>query len=439
EPVRSYPMGKLAAHVIGFVGADAHGLEGVELAYEKYLKATPGKRVVYRDVQRRAIFQEPDSYVAPRDGMNVVLTLDANIQEVLEKEVGGAVERFQAECAVGLVMSVKTGEVLAMACAPTYDPAEANKYKPERRRNRILTDPMEPGSAFKQFVMATALAEGVTKPTESIFCHNGLYVTGARRLSDHEPYGSLTVEQIMIHSSNIGMAILGQRLGNMRMHRALKQFGFGSQTGIDLPGEGEGILMPLKSWNSFTTTSVPMGQELAVTPIQLATAFCGLINGGQKIRPRVVAAVVDRNGEVIEDHTRVGDLGTVVRADVAATMRGILAKVVNEGTGRNCRLDQWQVMGKTGTAQVPRTDRRGYEPDAYLGTFIAGVPADDPEIVCLVQVRKPNRRIAYYGSAVAAPSVRTVLAYVLPYLDIPPDEKPAATGKPASLALDRRP
>lgn len=438
EPVRSYPMGKLAAHVIGFVGAEGSGLEGVELAYEKHLKATAGKRLVYRDVHRRAIFQEPDGFVAPRDGMHVVLTIDANIQEVLDRELSQAVERFQAECAVGVVLSPKTGEVFAMSCAPSYDPAEPNKIDLEHRRNRVLTDPMEPGSSFKPFVMAIALAEGVTKPTETIFCHNGLYVTGARRLSDHEPYGTLSVEQIMVHSSNIGMAILGQRLGNMRMRAGLRQFGFGAQTGIDLPGEGEGLFMPLKAWNSFTTTSVPMGQELAITPLQLATAFCGLINGGHKVRPHVVSAILSRSGEVIEDRRKVEDLGRVTREDISAEMRNMLAKVVNEGTGRNCRLEQWQVMGKTGTAQVPRKGRPGYEPDAYLGTFIAGVPARDPEVVCLIQVRKPNRRIAYYGSAVAAPSVRTVLAYTLPYLGIPPDEK-APGEKTTSLALDRRP
>jgi cell division protein FtsI/penicillin-binding protein 2 len=181
-----------------------------------------------------------------------------------------------------------------------------------------------------------------------------------------------------------------------------------------------------------------MGQELAVTPLQIAAAFSGLINGGHKVRPRVVAAILNRNGEVVEDRQKTEDLGTVVRADISATMSDILAKVVNEGTGRNCRLEQWQVLGKTGTGQVPRKDRRGYEPDAYLATFMAGVPARDPEVVCLVQVRKPNKRIAYYGSAVAAPSVRAVLVYVLPYLNIPPDEKPAEAGA-ASLADSRRP
>ncbi len=437
EPVRSYPMGKMAAHVLGFVGAEGNGLEGVELACEKYLKATPGKRVVYRDVQRRAIFQEPDGFVAPQDGMHVVLTIDTNIQEVLEREVAAAVEKFQAESGIGVVMSPRTGEVLAMTSVPTYDPSAAGKFKPDARRNRVLTDPMEPGSAFKPFVMAAALTEGVTRPAETIFCHNGLYVTGKRRLSDHEPYGTLSVEQILIHSSNIGMAILGQRLGNMRMHAALRQFGFGAQTGIDLPGEGEGLLMPLKTWNSFTTTSVPMGQELAVTPMQLATVFCGLINGGTKVRPRVVAAVLGRSGEIVEDRLKSEDLGRVVREDISATMRTLLAKVVNEGTGRNCRLEQWQVMGKTGTAQVPRTDRRGYEPDAYLGTFIAGAPERNPEVVCLIQIRKPNRRIAYYGGTVAAPSVRAVLAYALPYLGVPPDVE--AGESMTSLALDRRP
>ena len=436
EPTRNYPMGTCAAHVLGFVGADGHGLEGVELVMDAPLQARPGKRVVYRDVRRRALFQRPDGYVAPQDGLHVVLTIDAAIQETLETQISRAVEHFHAECGVGLVMSPKTGAVLAMACFPTFDPASAGKVKPELRRNRILTDPMEPGSVFKPFVMSAALAERLTHPTETIFCHNGLYVTGKRRLNDHHPYGHLSVVQILTKSSNIGMAILGQRLGNARMHAALEKFGFGRVTGIDLPGEGCGLLMPLKAWNSFSTTSVPMGQELAVTPIQLATAFSALVNGGRLVRPHVIAAVLDRKGEELEDRRKHEDRGTAIDPAVAAIMRDILVEVVNTGTGRPARLDHWQVLGKTGTAQVPYRHRRGYEPDSYLGSFMAAAPAHDPAVMALIMIRKPKRSIGYYGSKVAAPGVKAVLAQALPYLNIPPDQ-PA--GEESSLAWDRRP
>ncbi len=424
EPARVYPMGALAAHVIGFVGADDQGLEGIEKLYDKHLSGTPGRRRVFRDVNRRPVFQEEGSCTAPKDGAHVVLTIDAYLQEVVEREVGKAVADFKAESGVGLVIDPRTGDVLAMTCVPTFEPAQAGKAPPAARRNRILTDPVEPGSVFKAYVMAPALAAGLTRPEEVIFCHNGLYVTGKRMLHDHHPYGNLTVEQILTKSSNIGMAILGQRLGNTRIYEALKAFGFGRASGIDLPGEDNGLLMPLKTWTSFTTTSVPMGHELAVTPMQLATAFSALANGGLVVQPRVVRAVLDADGEVIEEHREPTIRGTAVDAQTAATMRRILVKVVEEGTGTVCRLDRWWVMGKTGTAQVPRIQkgRRGYEPDTYLGSFIAAAPASDPMFVTLVMIRKPDRRIGYYGSKVAAPAVKVILEEALRYFDVPPDK-----------------
>jgi cell division protein FtsI/penicillin-binding protein 2 len=428
EPVRKYPMGFVAAHVLGFVGTDGTGLEGVELACESVLKATPGRRVVFWDAHRKALFQAADSYVPPRDGLQVVLTLDAAIQEVLEREVNSAVEKFQAESGLGILMNPRTGEVLAMVCAPGFSPDQAGKVPAELRRNRILTDPVEPGSIFKPFVMAAALETGVTHPDEPIFCHNGLYVIGRRRLNDHHPYGTLTTTQIITKSSNIGMAIIGQRLGNRRMHDGLATLGFGQLTGIDLPGESVGLFMPFQNWKSYTTVSVPMGHELAVTPLQMVTAFCSLVNGGRSVRPYVVAAVVDAEGRVVEDRRPVQEYRQIVEPAAAAMLKEMLIKTVNEGTGRPCNLDRWQVMGKTGTAQVPRTDRRGYERDAYLGSFLAAAPAADPEVAALVMIRKPNRRIAYYGSQVAAPAVKATLEAALAYLQVPPDKGAAAPG-----------
>lgn len=436
EPSRCYPMGPLAAQVVGFLGSDGQAWEGIERTCDQHLRASPGRRVVYKDVRRRAVFQEEGSYVPPTDGRDVVLTLDTAIQDIVEKVLLRTIQQYKAESAVGIVMDPRNGDVLAMANVPSFDPARASTTSPDLRRNRILTDPVEPGSIFKPFVMSATLSERLTKPSESIFCHNGLYVTGKRMLHDHHPYGTLTVEQIMTKSSNIGMAILGQRLGNAKMYAAMHAFGFGEQTGIDLPGEGEGLLMPLRKWTSFSTTSVPMGQELAITPIQMANGFAAIANGGLLLRPRVVAAIVDANGRIVEDRREMEVRGQALDAPTVAVMKHILTQVVEEGTGTPCRLDKWMVMGKTGTAQVPRKNRRGYEPDAYLASFVAAAPVEDPAVVVLVMVRKPDRRIGYYGGKVSAPAVRAILEEVLPYLNVPPS--PARTQRVQQVAFDLR-
>ncbi|GMU21018.1 MAG: penicillin-binding protein 3 [Phycisphaerae bacterium] len=433
-PARVYPMGSLAAHVLGGITSDGRGLEGVEMSFERYLKFKPGKRVVYWDSRRRnPMFQDPVAYTAPQDGLDVVLTLDAAIQETVERELTRVLEKFQAECVMGIVLNCKTGAVLAMACAPAFSPAAPGKSPAAHRRNRLLTDPVEPGSIFKPFVLVGALAAGLARPTETIFCHNGVLALGRRLLHDHHPYGDLTVEQIITKSSNIGMAIIGQRMGNPLIYETLHGLGLGEKTGIDLPGEDRGLLMPLPRWKHYTTVSVPMGQELALTPIQLATAFCALVNGGRLPKPHVVAGVMDRQGQVIEDCRPKDEPRQVIDPTVAATMKDILVKVVNEGTGKPSQLDYWQVMGKTGTAQVPWSPearregrRRGYEPDAYLGSFLAAAPASDPAVVALVMVRKPKRSIGYYGGTVAAPAVKAILQEVLPYLNVPHDRDPTA-------------
>ncbi len=429
ESARDYPMGAVAAHAVGFVGKDRKGLEGVELSCESFLKPTDGSRRVYRDVHRRAVLEEADSYVAPKDGAHVVLTLDTAIQEVVEREVAAAVEKYRAECGMGLVMDPRTGEVLAMTVQPTYDPSNPGAAPAENRRNRILTDPVEPGSVFKPFVMMPALAEGVIKPSDVFNCYNGLYMTCGRALSDHHPYGNLTVEEIMIHSSNIGMAQIGERLGNERVYAALKRFGLARVTGIDLPGESDGMLLPPRLWDKCTITRLPMGHgAVAVTPIQLLSAFNSIMNGGRLVQPRLVQMVVNGGGEIIEDRREVVDRGQSIDPASAAIMRDILARVVNEGTGKPCKLSNWQVMGKTGTAEVPwsaeaRRQRRvkGYEPDAYLGSFIAGAPAREPRVTALVMIRKPRKSIGYYGGTVAAPAVKVILEQTLSYLGVPYD------------------
>lgn len=424
EPWRVYPMKGLGAHVVGCVGADGRGLEGIELAADKYLRDKPGRRKVYYDALRRPLFQAADSYTPPRDGLHVMLTIDSAIQETTERELSAAVDKFQAENGLAIVMDPNTGAVLALTCYPSFSPEGANDAPAEKRRNRILTDPAEPGSIFKPFVMAAALEAGVTNPNDVIFCHNGLYITGRRQLKDHRAYGNLTSTEIISHSSNIGMAILGQRLGNRRMYESLHKQGFGQKTGIDLPGEGVGLFMPLRRWGSYTTTSVPMGHELAVTPIQIITAFAALSNGGRLLQPRVVSKVIDQEGHIVEDRSEPIDKGQVVDAHVCDLLREMMIAVVVDGTAKAAALDRWTMMGKTGTAQVPRRDRRGYEEGAYLSSFVAAAPATNPRLVGLVMIRKPNRRIAYYGSTVSAPVIKAIFEQTLSYLNVPPDREP---------------
>ncbi len=429
EPARTYPMGELAAQVVGFVSSDGRGLDGLELAWERHLRAVPGKRIVYCDAGRRAVFSKPNSFVPPKNGLHIVLTIDMAIQEIVERELAKQVQARQAESGVALLMNPQNGEILAMANYPSFDPARPNDFPSDNRRNRILTDPVEPGSIFKPFVMCAALAEKLARPEEIIHCESGAFRIGKRLLHDVHPYGGLTVAQILIKSSNIGMAKLGLRLGNAKMYKHLHDFGFGQLTGIDLHGESPGMFMPLSSWNSYTTTSVPMGQELAPTPIQLATAFSAIINGGRRYQPRVVRAVIDHYGNLIEDHSQPVLLGQAIDPEVSAMVSEMLKRVVStEGTGRACMMDKWEAMGKTGTAQVPFRNRRGYEPGAYLASFMAAAPASDPVVVAVVMVRKP-KGYPYYGGSVSAPVVKAIFEQVLPYLNVPPDKQAVMAGR----------
>lgn len=424
EPRRYYPMGTVGAHVVGFVNIDEEGLEGIERQYDRILKGVPGSRTIYRDAGYRPIgpAEGEDTYIAPRDGMSVKLTIDAVVQEILDDQVAAAVKQFKAASGVGIIMNPRTGDVLAMTSYPGYDPNDPGSATDDARRNRVLRDPCEPGSTFKPFAASAALAEGVVRRGEIINCHGGLYAVGSRRLHDHHPYGDLTFEQIVAKSSNIGMALLGERLGNERLHRYLRAFGFGARTGIELPREDVGILLPLRQWTSFSTTSLPMGQEVAVTPLQLATAFCAIVNGGKLVRPRVVRAIVDPCGEVVEEFTQPQVVRQVIPPDVAEYMtKTVLVAVVNEGTGTKAQLDEYQVLGKTGTAQIARKGGGGFEPGKYTSSFIGAAPASNPAVVVLIMIREP-RGVGYYGGTVAAPPVREVLRRTLAYLQVPPDK-----------------
>jgi cell division protein FtsI (penicillin-binding protein 3) len=349
-----------------------------------------------------------------------VLTIDSVIQGFLEQQVADRVQQFEAQGGVGVVMDPRTGDVLAMACYPTPGPDDRAGLAPSLRRNRVVTDMVEPGSTFKPFVACGALLTGVVSREQTIFCHNGLYVIGRRLLHDSSPHGHMTFAEIVARSSNIGMAIIGERMGNQAIHDIVRRFGFGSKTGIDFPGESPGSVLPLSLWTGYSTCSVPMGQEIAVTPLQLIAAFSAILNDGVYLRPRMVRALLSPDGEVVQEFAGPQPVRRVLPIETARYMsREVLVSVVNDASGRRAALPNYQVLGKTGTAQVPYEGRRGYEPGAYLASFIGAAPADDPRVVVLIMIEKPNPGLGYYGSVVAAPGVREVLAATLAYLQVP--------------------
>jgi cell division protein FtsI/penicillin-binding protein 2 len=430
EPVREYPMGSLFAHGLGFVGREGKGLEGLEAALDDVLTGHDGHKTVIKDASQRHLWLDEDGgFEPPVDGHDVVLSIDAVVQEIAERHLGEAVAQFEAPAGSLLVMDPRTGELLALANWPTFDPNNFQQADADARRDRAITDPVEPGSIFKPFVAATALKEKVVNTEELIFCHNGLAVFGKRMLHDVHPYGQLTFKEIVAKSSNIGMAQLGLRLGNARIEPTLRAFGFGSPTGIELPGESGGILLPLNTWTSYSTTSLPMGQEISVTPLQVITAFSAIVNGGTLMRPRVVRGIVSADGEVIEDRSQPIVRRQVLDAKTADYMRDVvLTAVVNEGTGKRVQLDEYQVCGKTGTAQVARKDGKGYEPGAYTSSFVGAAPASDPRVAVLCMIYRPNASKGYYGSTVSGPAVREVIRETLAYLRVPPDRtEPPAT------------
>lgn len=361
-------------------------------------------------------------------GTRLVLTLDAEIQQKLEEQLARRVEFHNADSAVGVVMKIESGEVLAMADYPGFDLSRTDKVSDKTRVSRVLTEPVEPGSVFKPFIMSAVMADRAAAPDERIDCKDGTMTVGNQVLHDAQSYGEITVSDILAKSSNIGMAILGQRLGNAKIHAMLSGFGFGEKTGVDLPDENAGRMLPLEKWSTSSMASIAMGQEVAATPIQLISAFSAICNEGRLLRPRVVASLEDDNGRIVEDRRTVEERRRVITPDIARTMVAMLAKVCIDGTGRECKLDHWQVLGKTGTVPISRVgeDRSGNEPQAYLASFIAAAPVNHPQLAVLIMTRHP-RKNGNYGSAVSLPAVKETLNFALNYLDVPHESKQSGT------------
>lgn len=416
RPVREYPQGRLAGQIIGFVGAEHKGLDGLEYALDSVLTGTSGEVMTLRDAQRRPLWIENAGYMPATDGHDVRLSLDVVIQRIAEKELDDVCRAHRAKAGNIVVMDSRNGQLLAIANWPSFDPAEANNIKPDLRKNRAVTDPFEPGSVFKPFLHAAATSQGLAKPGTMIDCTlSGLWVTQhRRRLHDAHPHGLISWDKVLVVSSNIGMGKICQQMGAKKMYQVVRDFGFGSQSGTGLPGESAGIVNPLKQWGPYTLTSVPMGQEVGVTMVQMVKAMSAFANGGMMASPSILAAEADRPifQQVLDRRT-------------ADHTRGLLRQTVVEGTGRKAQSDLYQIWGKTGTAQVPDRKHGGYKPRAYTASFIGGAPLADPRIIVMVTVHEPDPAVAHYGGVVSAPPAKNVIEQTLTYLGVPRDAEPA--------------
>ncbi len=412
---RLYPHGSRAGQLLGSVGFDATGLEGVEFAFNRDLVGRTGSLTYTRDVRGRPLNLQYESYDPPRDGAAIRLTIDLMIQSIAEEQLAISCKTFDAPYGQLVVMNPRNGHVLAMANYPPFDPKTLAKSTPQQWRNRCITDMFEPGSTFKPFVWAKAVDLKVIQPEQLFDCtDSGIWRSSkGRRIRDVRGHGKLTGQQVLIKSSNIGMAQIGLLLGSDRLHHAVEAFGMGQSTASSLPGESAGMVNPLRQWNHYSLTSIPMGQEIAATPLQLVRAFSGIANDG--MMPATVIRIRKSADDLIYQHT--------LNPATAKQVRQVLRRVVQEGTGRRANSKHYPIFGKTGTAQIANPNGGGYLEDKYISSFIAGSPLEVPRIVVGCFVHRPDKQKGYYGGTVAAPVVRRVIEKTLMYLGYPPQDQ----------------
>lgn len=419
ESRRYYPNRTLASNIIGFTGVDSDGLEGLELHYDNVLRGATRKIAGQRDAAgNRLLFEDVDKKV-PLEGMQVELTVDKTVQYIAEKALERKVGETGAKGGVAVVMDPFTGEVLASAVRPTFDPNDYKRYSPSDWRNRSVTDVYEPGSIFKLFMISAALEEDVVEPGEIIYCENGRYRVADRVFHDTKRHGWLTVPQIIKYSSNIGSAKIGERVGPERLYRYLRSFGFGEKTGVDLPGESRGMLRHYSRWSAVTVDTVSFGQGVSATAMQLVTALSSIANGGYLMKPFVVKSVKDPDGGVIsESHPVV--VRRVISQATARRMTEVLTGVTREGgTGTQAAIPGFEVAGKTATAQKPDLKGGGYKDDAYVSSFFGYVPARNPRLAILVSIDEPAGD-DYHGGQVAGPVFREIASQTLAYMGLYP-------------------
>jgi cell division protein FtsI (penicillin-binding protein 3) len=421
ESQRFYPQKELAAQVLGFVGVDSQGLEGIERQYDRIIKGRARKLVADRDARGRHVFVEglqPSDQ--SRQGNDLTLTIDKNIQYIAEKELQAAVTLSQAKGGTAIVMDPFTGEVLASAVCPLFNPNQYAESARESWRNRAVSDIYEPGSTFKTFLVAAALEEGIVKPSDMFFCENGSYRVARRVIHDVHAYGWLDVASIIKRSSNIGVSKIGKQLGKEQMYQYIRRFGFTAETGISLPAEQSGFVPSLKNCSEHTQGAISFGQSITVTPLQMVTAYSAIANGGMLMQPQIVKRIVDGSGAVVKQNDPVMKR-RVISEKTAGIMRDMLKQVVAPGgTGTKAAVEGYSVAGKTGTSQ--KIDQGGYSHSKIIASFAGFVPADDPRLAIIVLVDEPQRM--KFGGEIAAPAFSRMANAILNYLHVPPEPAP---------------
>lgn len=424
DSTRVYPNGSMLCHVIGFTDFERRGIQGVEASMEQYLHGQDGYRFIEHNRAGQELVLYRGQERAPRDGYRVHLTVDLNLQNIVENEIDAAVREYRPEKATIILMRPDTGEILAMANRPAFDLNERSEAKPEQMKNRAIIDMMEPGSTFKIVTAAAALNEKAVRPESMIFCENGLWNYGGRPLHDHHGYGSMSVQDILIKSSNIGAAKLALSIGEQKFYEYIRRFGFGERTGIELPGEIPGIIRSPQSWSKISITRIPMGHEVGVTPLQMTVAMAAIANGGKLVTPRIVKSITTAEGETISNSSptifrQVIDPQTA--RQVSTALRGVVS---DRGTAAGAAVQGFTICGKTGTAQ--KVDPKGgYEKGKYVVSFSGYMPADHPQFVALITLddAKTKTPEENYGGTVAAPIFARIAEKAARYLDLEPHEE----------------
>jgi cell division protein FtsI (penicillin-binding protein 3) len=420
EASRFYPNRTLAAQVIGFTGMDGRGLEGVEFFYDSHLRGTDTSVKVLRDALGNGFQSEPPADT-DGSGQNLILTLDQAVQFITETALNEAVESTRARSGMAVVMEPKTGAILALALAPTFNPNAYDDFKKPVWRNRAITDPFEPGSTLKIFVAAAALEFTSLSPKTTFNCENGAYRIGKYTVHDVHRYGVLSLQDIIKFSSNIGAAKIGEKVGPEKLHQTLRLFGFGQKTGIDGPSETTGLLMLPRHWANIDTAAISFGHGISVSAVQLITAVSAIANDGVLMKPRIVQAATDKQGHVLQQFPP-EEVRRAISRETAQTLKEILQSVMLPGgTGTHASLEGYTAAGKTGTAR--KVDDSGqYANDRHVASFIGFAPVENPQIAVLVVIDEPRGQI--YGGAVAAPVFKKIAQSTLNYLNVPPRNVP---------------
>ena len=437
-PIRNYPKGPLMAHVVGFANREGVGGAGIEQRMDSVLRGTEGLRVSKKDGHRREIYRTRTVDIEPKDGANVVLTLDQQLQYIVEKTVEKMCSDFNAKGGWAIVQHVRTGEILAMASFPTYDLNRYGKAPVEWRRNRTIGFNYEPGSTMKAAVISAALDRGVVKETDTFDCENGYWVYGGKSLRDSHGEGVISVADIIKVSSNIGTAKIALEMGNQAVYDSLKAFQFGNRLGVGLPGEEAGIFYSPKHWSKISVTRIGMGHEIGVTALQVLSMINAIAYNGVQMKPMLVKRITAPDGTVLEEFSP-EELGRPLSPDSARRMRKLLARVTEEGgTGTKAAVEGYRVGGKTGTAQKikPASEGGGYYSKNFISSFVGFLPVENPEIGIIVVADDPGtytdsgRKIKYYGGTVCGPVFKEIAEFAVRYLRIPPEGERVYVARP---------